>query len=159
MRRAGTYVGPAIEIDAEGRRTNSVGFVPFESVPLEAIDDAGLERILARAPSDPHVDIVVMHRHKCGHCKPELRRVDAYVRRAAQAGDASGWAVEIDHDANIDKLRAMLLDDDWASPATGYFQGGKLKLLSPSRKISVDAHVRAARGEKPAPPTGSDKIS
>ncbi len=143
MRRAGTFVGEALEIRPDGTRENAVGFVPYTPVPLPSIDDAGLAHVLARSPSDPHVDIIVMHRHRCGHCKPELQRVANYV--ADPARDASGWAVEIDEDSNIDRLRDLLLDDDWASPATGYFRGGRLVLSSPTRKESVDTHVRAAR--------------
>ena len=151
MRRAGITFEMLQEQAAAAER-NSTGYAPYD-VPLPPIDDAGLARVLARAPSDPHVDIVVMHRTKCGHCKPELNRVAAYVKnRSDKSGsaDTSAYAVEIDKGQNIDALRALLLDDDWASPATGYFQGGQLRLSSPSRKRSVPDLVAETRGA-PAP--------
>lgn len=145
MRRAGI----TFEMLQENGR-NSTGYAPYD-VPLPPIDDAGLARILARAASDPHVDIVVMHRTLCGHCKPELNRVAAFVKTDSAA---SGHAVEIDKARNIDALRALLLDDDWSSPATGYFRGGQLRLSSPSRKRSVADLIAETRGAKPASVAG-----
>ncbi len=158
MRRAGTLLS----------RPNAVGFASHDPVPLPSLNDAGLAGILARAPSDPRVDIVVMHRHKCHHCKPELNRVADAVKRLP---DVFGHAVEIDEDRDIGRLRDLLLDDNWSSPSTGYFRGGKLVLSSPSRAVTVDEWVKVARGEKaladvvvPAPARrqpllGGDRIS
>lgn len=122
---------------------NSVGFAPSYEPPVPIITDTQLRRdVLSRAPSDPHVDIVVMYRAGCGHCKPELARVANYTNTHE---NTAGFAVEIDRTPDAELLREMLLDEDWSSPATGYFRGGKLRLSSPSRREPVDRWVAESR--------------
>lgn len=122
---------------------NAVGDVG--EIPLPSITDLGfIDSAMQRSAKDPHVDIVIMYRKRCGHCKPEIRRVFQYLLDNPGA-DVSAYVVEVDKDPNVDWLKSQLLDANEATPSTGYWSHGKLQLSSPSRKESVGKWVQVAR--------------
>lgn len=128
---------------APSPKGGTVGDAAPYQPPLPSLTDMRLiDEIMARGDADPHVDIVVMYRRRCGHCKPEISRVYDYARSHP---DVSAYAVEVDADPNIDTIKSLLLDDREATPSTGYFAHGKLQLSSPSRKESVAHWVDTAR--------------
>lgn len=127
---------------AEGPSTvGDIGEIPLPSIT----DVAFIDTVLARPQSDDHVDIVIMYRRRCGHCKPEIKRVYEYVKTHP---DTSAYVVEVDRDRNVDWLKSQLLDEDEATPSTGYWAHGKLQLSSPSRAQPVDHWVKTARAAK-----------
>jgi hypothetical protein len=126
---------------ADGPERSTVGDVG--EIPLPSITDMQFQDTVAqRGPDDPHVDIVIMYRRRCGHCKPEIRRVYQYL---LDHPDTSAYVVEVDSDKNVDWLKAQLLDSREATPSTGYWAHGKLQLSSPSRAQPVHHWVGIAR--------------
>ena len=137
----------------EGGGGNSVGDIG--EIPLPSTSDMGfIDRVMSRSESDPHVDIVVMYRKRCGHCKPEIARVYKYLTDNPGA-HVSAYAIEVDQDSNVDWLKSQLLGEEEATPSTGYWAHGKLQLSSPSRKESVAHWVDVARAAKSL---GCDKV-
>ncbi len=114
-------------------------------IPLPPITDMRFQdEVMSRGTSDPHVDIVIMYRRRCGHCKPEIQRVYKYLLTHQ---NCSAWVVEVDADRNVDWLKSQLLDAEEATPSTGYWCRGQLMLSSPQRKEnqSVEHWVELAR--------------
>lgn len=142
MRRRGALVladGP------ENAQANTVGDVG--ETPLPHITDEDFRRIVLARPADSnHVDIVVMYRRRCGHCKPEIRRVYEYLQKDP---NVSAYVVEVDRDkASVPWLRSQLLGEEEATPSTGYWSRGVLRFSSPSRAMSVGHWVGLARRAK-----------
>ena len=123
------------------REPSTVGDIG--EIALPTISDMNfMDTVMQRGPDDPHVDIVVMYRRRCGHCKPEIKRVYQYTLTHP---DTSAYAVEVDADSNIDWLKSQLLGPEEGTPSTGYWAHGKLQLSSPSRAKPVEHWVKIAR--------------
>ena len=133
-----TPTAPAPVLEKAPSTIGDIGEIPLPSITDMAFQDT----VMTRGESDPLVDIVIMYRKRCGHCKPEISRVYKYVLSHPHV---SAHVVEVDRDSNVDWLKSQLLDEDEGTPSTGYWAHGKLQLSSPSRAQPVDHWVQIAR--------------